>query len=123
MSRGTRRQPMSRRTLVITNAVLALLPVLVIGALIAIGAQPANRFRPVLLVIFAVEAVVLLLPSSWLPTGGVRPMGSIISAREFRAFMQENRAMARDRPWGLERVAIGPGAAFLVLALSFLVFR
>jgi hypothetical protein len=121
MSLKTRRQPISRRAVFITNVVLMVIPVLVVGLLVEIGAQPAGRFRPILMVVFAVEAVVFLLPSSWLPSGGVRPMGTLITARELRTFMQENRALARDRPWGSERVAIGPAIAFVVIALSFLV--
>lgn len=120
---SSRRQPISRRSLLITNAVLVLVPVLVVGVLIAIGLQPATHLRPILLAIFGLEVLIFLLPSSWLPSGGVRPMGSMISAREFRTFMQETRAMARDRPWGSERVAIGPALAFVVVAVSFLVVR
>lgn len=121
MSQKTRRQPISRRALVITNVVLIVIPVLVVGLLVELGAQPASRFRPILLVVFTLEAVIFLLPSSWLPSGGIRPMGTLITARELRTFMQENRALARDRPWGSERVAIGPAIAFVVIALSFLV--
>jgi hypothetical protein len=119
MSQKTRRQQISRRALFITNVVLIVIPVLVVGLLIEIGAQPASRFRAILMVVFAVEAVIFLLPSSWLPSGGIRPMGTLITARELRTFMQENRALARDRPWGSERVAIGPAIAFVVTALSF----
>jgi hypothetical protein len=119
MSQKTRRQSISRRALFITNVVLIVIPVLVVGLLIEIGAQPDSRFRPILMVVFAVEAVIFLLPSSWLPSGGIRPMGTLITARELRTFMQENRALARDRPWGSERVAIGPAIAFVVTALSF----
>lgn len=119
MSPETRRQSISRRALFLTNVVLIVIPVLVVGLLIEIGAQPASRFRPILMGVFAVEAVIFLLPSSWLPSGGIRPMGTLITARELRTFMQENRALARDRPWGSERVAIGPAIAFVVTALSF----
>jgi hypothetical protein len=123
MSGHAHRQAISRRALVITNAVLILLPLVVVGLLVQVGAQPASRFRSILLVVFAVEAVIFLLPSSWLPTGGVRAPGTLITAREFRTFMQETRAMARDRPWGSEKVAIGPALAFVLVALSFLVAR
>lgn len=120
---STRAQPISRRTLVITNVLLVVLPLLAVGILVAIGAQPPSHVRPILLVVLGVEAVIFLVPSSWLPTGGIRPMGSLITAREFKTFMQETRAMARDRPWGSERIAIGPGLAFVLVAASFLVVR
>ncbi len=120
---SVRRQVPSRRGLVLTNLVLVLLPLVVVGALVAIGAQPASRVRSILLFVFGVEAAILLLPSSWIRTGGVRPFGGMISAGEFKAFMQENRAMAKNRAWGTELAAIGPGLAFVVIALSFLLVR
>lgn len=118
-----RHEPPSRRSFVITNLVLVLVPLLVVGILVAAGAQPASRVRSILMVVFGVETLILLLPSSWIRTGGVRPFGGLISPGEFRAFMRENRAMAQSRPWGTELAAIGPAAAFVLVALSFLVFR
>jgi hypothetical protein len=47
----------------------------------------------------------------------------MLSAAEFQTFMQENRAMARNRGWGTELAAIGPGLAFVAIALSFLLVR
>ncbi len=120
---SVRNQAPSGRALVITNVALVLLPLVVVGALVAIGAQPASRVRSILLFVFGVEAAILLLPSSWIRTGGVRPYGGMLSASEFKAFMQENRAMAQNRAWGTELAAIGPGLAFVAIALSFLLFR
>jgi hypothetical protein len=120
---SVRNQAPSGRALVLTNLVLVLLPLLVVGALVAIGLQPASRVRSILLFVFGVEAAILLLPSSWIRTGGVRPYGGMLSAAEFQTFMQENRAMARNRGWGTELAAIGPGLAFVVIALSFLLIR
>jgi len=120
---SVRNQVPSGRALVLTNLVLVLLPLLVVGALVAIGLQPASRVRSILLFVFGVEAAILLLPSSWIRTGGVRPYGGMLSAAEFQTFMQENRAMARNRGWGTELAAIGPGLAFVAIALSFLLAR
>ena len=120
---SVRNQAPSGRALVLTNLVLVLLPLLVVGALVAIGLQPASQVRSILLFVFGVEAAILLLPSSWIRTGGVRPYGGMLSAAEFQTFMQENRAMARNRGWGTELAAIGPGLAFVAIALSFLLAR
>lgn len=118
------RQRPSRRAVIVTNVVVVMLPVIVLGFLVAIGVQPATRVRPILLVVFAVEALIFLLPSSWIPTGGVRPYGGgFISSGDFRAFMREGRATAEKRPWGTELVAIGPGIAFVAMALSLLFFH
>jgi hypothetical protein len=120
---SVRRQAPSGRALVLINLVLVLLPLLVVGALVAGGMQPAGRVRSILLFVFGVEAAILLLPSSWIRTGGVRPFGGMISAGEFKAFMQENRAMAQNRARGTELAAIGPGLAFAAVALSFLLIH
>ncbi len=117
---SVRNQLPSPRALILTNIVLVLLPLLVVGVLVATGAQPASRFRSILLFVFGVEAAILLLPSSWIRTGGVRPYGGVLDAGEFKAYMHENRGMARNRPWGTELAAIGPGLAFVAIALSFL---
>jgi len=117
-------RPPSRRALVITNAVVVMLPLLGVALLVATGAQPASRVRPILLVVFGLEALIFLLPTSWMRTGGIRPYGGgFISPAEFRTFMREGRAAAEKRPWTTEPVAIGPGVAFLAVALSFLFFH
>jgi len=118
-----RNQAPSGRALVLANVILVLLPLVVVGVLVAIGLQPASRARSILLFVFGVEAAILLLPSSWIRTGGVRPYGGMLNADEFKAYMQENRAMAQNRAWGTELAAIGPGLAFVALALSFLLVR
>jgi hypothetical protein len=120
---SVRNQAPGGRALVLTNVILVLLPLVVVGALVATGLQPASRARSILLFVFGVEAAILLLPSSWIRTGGVRPYGGMLNADEFKAFMQENRAMAQNRAWGTELAAIGPGLAFVALALSFLLVR
>lgn len=116
--------PPSRRALVLTNLVLVTLPLIAVGLLVAIGAQPASRVRTILLVVFALEALIFLLPSSWVRTGGIRPYGGgFISPGEFRTFMREGRATVEKRPWTTEVVAIGPGLAFIAVALSFVFVR
>src|SRR5207245_3233887 len=97
---------------------LVLLPLVVLGALVAIVLQPASQARSILLFVFGVEAAILLLPSSWIRTGGVRPYGAMLNAAEFKAYMQENRAMAQNRGWGTQLAAIGPRLASVASALT-----
>jgi hypothetical protein len=116
-------QSPSRRALLLTNVVVVTLPLIAVGLLVAIGAQPASRVRSILLVVFALEALIFVLPTSWVRTGGIRPYGGgFISPGEFRTFMREGRAAVDKRPWTIELVAIGPGLAFIAVALSFLFF-
>ncbi len=109
-----------RQTVLIVSAALVVIPLLIAGLLAGLGWDARATLRPLLLVVYGFECFALWMPSTWIPSAST--FQQYPSPGELRAMMREKRMKASQR-WGIELLSIGPAAAFVAVALTYLVAR